>query len=59
LRFIGDDLRDADADLAIGRRTGNEIGDRDRKRHELAVRNDQAFLREGLRERNAGEDAEH
>ena len=45
LEIVGDDLRHADADLGIAWRAGDEIRDRDRKRREFALGNDDALLR--------------
>ena len=40
LEIVGDDLRHADADLAIRRRSRHEIRNRDRQRREVALGND-------------------
>jgi len=49
LQIIGDDLGDADGDLAIRRRPRHEIRDRDRKRRDVAFGHLQFRLRAGKR----------
>ena len=51
LEVVGDDLRHADADFAVGRRARHEVRDRDRQRREIAFGNDDALLREGVAHR--------
>jgi len=49
LQIVGDDLGDADADLAVRGRARDEIGIRDRQRRESTFRDHQFRLRAGER----------
>ncbi|OIQ72070.1 hypothetical protein GALL_463070 [mine drainage metagenome] len=58
LEIVSDDLGHANGDFSVRWRAGDEIGNRNRQWCEIALGNDQTFLREGVAEGTARQHAE-